>query len=1058
MNTTNLLPSALPLPVSNSNVNGQPINLIPNIHERQLHYANALPLPPTLPNSGINSQIPEGFELPTVQHRLDPRWQLCWYKSTGHFHNRRRYTAKCISCGYELEGRPERMARHILTSCTKVSHELKAEYRKELERTGKFQLNMARTHNHPRSNSNRDDSKEEDSSSEQDNEFSQIESGNMKKRKRDRKLSPVLDSTDSLLNLMNESSSNPQMPVARRQLSVGSRTTELNFLSSPPLFVKPPGDFSFEELLVQILLECNMNQNLLTMIENSYSLQELFLFVPDFVTSLGSPSRDSQTQQNDGSDNALFPSASKFLYKIIPELERKYYLNLSNIFGQDGKWTLLLTSQILMNGMMQFFIVAKYNEMTEILGVFKLALDSPNMNNHALMIETIYTNIWNRIDTLNISRNAFASTIPHEFYLSSNGLGPMVAIGVSALPNSVISHVLGSQQQPANTAASTIYYSPNHSPNLAPLPVVNPITQMPLTSVGPLTQQLPHLLNSAAMGSPQYHFLRIDLKDADAKLLSIPCILTSLQSILRYFATIVKPLSLIKEVFVYLLHHPIWLSAVNHFLSTRNQYIPLIATLSSKDYLFSLYYCYEIISIYLFAIREILAVDSLNKFLPPITQEISEIINNPNHIITLTSYCKVMKPIVEGIELILAEKHSVTLAHSLKVLLQIESALLRMNCLEAYSNDLRTAVLNKFREITVQYELDLFIVSLFLWPRYKSLVVSKKYDYSTIRQGILRLANTLKCFAIDQAYQLIHEIDKYQASTPPFNFTEEQLDLNAKELWETEVDPTNVLCIIAKKLYDITPTSYTINKEIIHKYNSFMNFHDEAVSEKLLFLTYYHQSQNVLKRKTQQQNSLSDVVGVGNGGVLSTTSSPRVKNNPLLAPAIQNPSKIGSVASNLSHLNLPSLAISHSSNNTPRNPVGGVQSLASTAFRNQQSSSHMTNNPQSVFTTAFPSPLNHLPNPKNIDDVSLTWIDNEIKNIHLVQEKENNEMSNNYRTRFLSMDELFDLNVFIQIETVVKMRQENIVAREREQELLKVQQYDWDPASLLADYERTTKN
>jgi hypothetical protein len=968
------------------------------------------------------------------------------------------------------------MAKHSLMTCGKINNEIKNEYRKELERAGKYDLpNIPRNPDGTYATS-----KFNSASSEDDEDPDDEVKAPPKKRKAEMKLSPN-DSTESLINLIQGSTNNENRSMNKRASRGQITATET------PSFLRPPSNFSFEELLLQILLECNLNNNLLNVFENAFSFQELCHYVPDFVPFMSSSSLQSSSTSvldpintSASSSQSLFPNSYKLIYKIIPELERKYYSNLASILGTEGKWTLLLTSQILMSGLIQFFIFAKCNEMIQVIGTFKLSLDSTCMNNHGLMIETLYTNIWNRIDSLSISRSAFISTVPYEFYLSSNGLSPMVAV----VPLHPSSAVVAQQNQNPVVPGGIMFSGQNQSNPAAP--IVNHVIPQLNNSLGVPSQGITHLLNPtpqlvqpAQTVSPHYHFLRIDLKDADPKLLSIPCIFSSLQTLLRYFATIVKPLSMIKEVFMYLLHHPIWLSAINNFLLSRNQYIPAITTLTSKDYLFSLYYCFDMLYVYLYAIREILPSEAFNKYLPPITPEITEIINNPNHMITLRTYCNLMKPVVESIESLLAAKESVTLAHSLRVLLHIESSLLQMNFHnEAFANEMRKSVLTQFHDICNSYDLDLFIVSLFLWPRYKGLVISKKYDYLAVRQGILRLANSLKCFVADQAFQLVREIEAYRNNSPPFNFTEEQLDLEAKQLWGSFPDQTNVLCITAKKLFDVTAISYSTNKEIIRKYNSFMNFHDEVISEKLLFLSYYHSTQNIIKRNSAKENSLfphsakisSNHLSSGTNSIptASTNSSPTAKHNPSIfnGGSVQSTS-LNTSLSNLSlpPLTLPAIPLSSSNTSPMHRTINSLGHVSQPSFR------FSTANPPSIttattplaqssslplYTASFPSPLNVFPNPMSIDDVSLTWIDNEIKNIQLLQEKVNNDMA--FRTtRRVAMDELFDLNTFLQIENVVKVRQESAAVSEHESAMMKAQQYDWDPSLILADYERSTK-
>ena len=90
-----------------------------------------------------------------------------------------------------------------------------------------------------------------------------------------------------------------------------------------------------------------------------------------------------------------------------------------------------------------------------------------------------------------------------------------------------------------------------------------------------------------------------------------------------------------------------------------------------------------------------------------------------------------------------------------------------------------------------------------------------------------------------------------------------------------------------------------------------------------------------------------------------------------------------------------------------------------------------------------------------VESISFTWIEAEIRNIQLLQEKEGQELASGFRShRSLSLDEIFDFSVFLQIEAIVKARQESIAMREREAKSVSLTaQYEWDPASILADYE-----
>lgn len=43
-------------------------------------------------------------------------------------------------CNYEMEGRPERLERHVLLTCPKVTAEVRDRYRQEIEKYGKLTI------------------------------------------------------------------------------------------------------------------------------------------------------------------------------------------------------------------------------------------------------------------------------------------------------------------------------------------------------------------------------------------------------------------------------------------------------------------------------------------------------------------------------------------------------------------------------------------------------------------------------------------------------------------------------------------------------------------------------------------------------------------------------------------------------------------------------------------------------------------------------------------------------------------------------------------------------
>lgn len=48
--------------------------------------------------------------------------------------------ARCMFCNYEMEGRPERLERHVLLTCPKVTVEVRDRYRQEIEKYGKLTI------------------------------------------------------------------------------------------------------------------------------------------------------------------------------------------------------------------------------------------------------------------------------------------------------------------------------------------------------------------------------------------------------------------------------------------------------------------------------------------------------------------------------------------------------------------------------------------------------------------------------------------------------------------------------------------------------------------------------------------------------------------------------------------------------------------------------------------------------------------------------------------------------------------------------------------------------
>lgn len=1093
-------------------------------------------------NSG-EPHPPPGFELPTVQHRLDPRWQLCWYKSVEHFHNRRRYTAKCISCGYELEGRPERMARHILFSCIKVSSELKQEYLKEIERTGKVIpqqsnfTNPANTSagttsttvnnnsNNNNNNNNRSNSNTQHISAVNNNNSSSQQRGTSDVKDLERKnsgadvgddSSDIIDVNDFNLDVeggLSQSNSpdglsSPHHTATNKKRkrsetsggiggavssTVGgggnlkSQGSESSLLSS---LLNDAADSlsrgrkamiggrrttsasSFEELLLYMFFEGSVTSlGILDFVPDASPLHTSFLF--NSKTSATSPPPPSTSSSSASLYNrqsaalqdltsllaAEFPitqqnqvNYSKLLYKIVPDVERRYLGQLSSFLAQESKcWTVFVTSQVLMTGLRQFFILLKHAEYEVCVGTFKLSLETSqqlggsvtgNVNPHhaGLMLERIYSHVWSRIDALSIPRQLLTYSMPCEIMITTISFAATSA--------------------PLNTAGP---------PPPTPLTQVSPTASSgsgnggAATSVQSQAGVIPLPANPAPLSQSQpqqhRHFLRVDMKETDNRLISIPCLLTSLQSLLRYFATIVKPLNLVTEVYRYFLYQPAWLSAIHHFLVSRNQHLahqslpllplPLIPDTSLPHaHYFSLYHHLDTLSIYLFTMRDILSIEQISKTLPPLTSELVDMMNNPNYLIALSAYCKILKPVVEGMEALLGqERDHVTLAHCMKALLTIESSLLRVNLLnESYMNDLRSAVLNRLHEITVAYDVDLFIVSLFLWPRYKNLAMSKKYDYNAIRQGILRLANVLKCFAIDQAYQLVHEIEMYRTNTPPFSFSEEQLDLNARELWDLFPDKANVLCIIARKLFAITAISSS-GVQCIERYNHLLALHhyDEVVAEKLLFMSSFHQSQ---VRERQKEQWIHCNLNTSSNST-SHTASVTTPSNPLSNPSLSG----NNVTSTMTQSNAAPAPPQHHQqyHTSPYHPNASFPTTAtswpSPAFMLPPSS-------PSPLTRTLPINLMSLAS-RSLESVSFTWIEAEIRSIQYLHEKEGQELASGYnRTRRLSLEEVFDFAVFLQIEAIVKARQESAAARERETILLKAQEFDWDPASILADYER----
>lgn len=90
-------------------------------------------------NSNSILPIPAYFEEPSSQHRLDIRWEVAFYKSLSHCKlSRRRYMARCKYCNYEMEGRPERLERHVLLHCKKIPIESKNLYKDTVQRQGKL--------------------------------------------------------------------------------------------------------------------------------------------------------------------------------------------------------------------------------------------------------------------------------------------------------------------------------------------------------------------------------------------------------------------------------------------------------------------------------------------------------------------------------------------------------------------------------------------------------------------------------------------------------------------------------------------------------------------------------------------------------------------------------------------------------------------------------------------------------------------------------------------------------------------------------------------------------
>ncbi len=127
---------AAPSPVPTSNNNMHPQTLPLHLHSHQ--FVTMDPSVATLPSSIVahlsKAIIPEGYEIPTSQQRLDIRWAYCWFRSLNHVPNKMRYNAKCIFCGYELEGRPLRLQAHISNQCKRVPDDIKAIYLRDVEK------------------------------------------------------------------------------------------------------------------------------------------------------------------------------------------------------------------------------------------------------------------------------------------------------------------------------------------------------------------------------------------------------------------------------------------------------------------------------------------------------------------------------------------------------------------------------------------------------------------------------------------------------------------------------------------------------------------------------------------------------------------------------------------------------------------------------------------------------------------------------------------------------------------------------------------------------------
>jgi hypothetical protein len=1387
---------------------------------------------------------PPGFEYVNVQQRLDSRWHLCWFKSVDHYLNRRRYVAKCMFCGYELEGRPDRMSRHVLMTCIKVPKEIKDEYRRIIDQAGKLRaendpLTLVRgkeksenegsvagggsrkqkgkkrkrsssaaisssfskdeEEEHEASDSEAEDDDDDDnekalgrsrSKESNNNDYmigldvsgdgnlnaapnadvdgasaadvssvlsaaghiislknaavaaddkSKVNANNskngIKKKKREKvhtiqrvnsggALSRIgqssmltsFGSTDSLINsLLNDSSNNISGLSAPAPRNVHNNTIKEKE-EEKVLLNKP-----FEELILNILLESfpfsastslisllNPSSSSVTATTSSCSSCSILPVFPSFQ-ELCSLLPSSITSSVSSGPFAILSMIKNLSIKYLPERKKKAIHYLVDLFNHHlQKWTLLISSQSLSNGMLQFFIIAKNNNLEILLGIFTFSLEqiltitingNGNANPTGYLIEYIYREIWKKIDDLGIDRNSFSYTLPYDFVICystpmtiTNSMSGSSNIQVST-PMQILA-ALTSSPTPSNLSGhhnSNNNLLMNNNNHMSGTGNYHQTSGVSSSQEQHHHQQQQH--HSSSMGRsaspsfslPQYHFIRLDLKDTENRLLTIPCLLSSLQSLLRYFAIILKPLTLISDLYRFSIHYPIWLSTIHSFLSSRNLPIPSLPTFTSKDYYTSLFYHYEIMYYYLLAIREIIIKESWSKALPILPPDILEIINNPNYLIILSSYCNVMKPIVKGIEELLEGSKSgyLTLAHCMKILLDIDTTLLSEHypslsphhnhlrqyhhhsyyqqasnssgssstgsssatsyispAESSYYSDLRVAVLNKFHEITVNYNLDLFMISLFLWPRYKNVVISKKYDFHSIRQGLLLVANILKCFAADQAYQLIIELENYHLGIFPYNFSEEQLDLEAKELWEnqsflTDGENLNPLCVIARKLFDI-PAICAAGKDVIFQYNELINeysvdqprnscfyslsssaaadndavgkntptqkadlgaFQPDKIAETMLFLSYYHQCQEKLERKEkeeavrktkrkqqlqQQQHqqlraSSSASLSSGSsehhqqrqqapehaimlGGTLIngapsrtnniikpsplltrvlTSSSASNHNSPLPSPAVsvhhhqqqQHRQSPPSQHHNLHQSSSGSLISSSSSPHYPQqqheNSPYRQQQMQSQQQQYQHAQQFSTTNSQQHTYQQLPQqqqnrhPL-HLINPtdsslpppakvptptvythvnspysnttngsrvrtssgnpvssieptvrslsyfsRNIEEVSLTWIEMEIKNIQLLQEKENNEMTStntmsnsphpyqqSVKKRQLPLEDIFDLNVFLQIESVVQAR----LAKEKESRTSSLQtqvSYDWDPLSLLAEYDRS---